>query len=99
MRFYKKLTLANLLNWFAMRSFRIGRAFCGQLVLRAIALDPSRSIFKDNLAALGMGGSDNKLYQAKSTKQTFLTYSIPEGCKSLSQKIKFFEINQTLELS
>ncbi len=51
-RLYKKLTIANLLNWFAMRLFRVATEFCSILILGTIYLDSSRSIFKKNILFL-----------------------------------------------
>lgn len=91
--FYKKLTLANLLNWFAVRLSRLCNRFCTKLIIIAIYLDPNRSIFKKNLINLG--------YTRKNTfqKNAFYFCSVPEGCKKFGAKITFFNINQTVKLS
>lgn len=95
--FYKKLTMANLLNWFAMRLFRVASRFCARLVGRAVKLDPTRVIFQKNLLSLNKVSGGRAL--PKSRKRTFPFYSFAEGCKLLDQKINYFDQNQTISLS
>lgn len=92
-KFYKKLTLANFINWFAVRLSRVCNNFCTKLINIAIYLDPNRSIFKKNLIALGY----KQNYTFK--KSAFDFCSIPEGCKKLDTKITYTHINQKIKLS
>ena len=92
---YKKLTLANFFNGVAMRLFGLSRRFCSKLVSYAIALDPNRDLFKENLAKLV---TKNDRFFKKLRKKKIAFYSIPEGCQLLAQKINFIDINQTIPL-
>jgi hypothetical protein len=94
-KFYKKLPMANLLNWFAMRLFRVVSRFCAGLVARAVKLDPTRVIFQKNLLYL----KKNNRFLPKSRKKMFNFYSFSEGCDLLDQKIDYFDKNQTISLS
>lgn len=92
---YQKLTLANMIHWFAMRLLRVAKEFCGSLISFAIYLNPDRKIFSDNLAKLKLNDSLGYF----SRKKTLPFYSIPEGCRLLSQQIEYFDVNQTIKLS
>lgn len=95
-RSYKKLAMANLISLIAMKCFRMGRWFCAQFIYLAIKLDPSRKQFKANLKLMGL--HQDKLPQNMQSI-TVPFYSIPEGCKIFSQKIQFFDTNQTVSLA
>jgi len=94
-KFYRKLTVANFLNWLGIRLFRVASSFCSRLISYAIYLDSSRSIFKKNLLVLRAKGQNFYPYKT----QTLPFYTIPEGCKLLAGKIKFFDTNKTIKLS
>lgn len=91
---YKKLTLANFLNWFAVRLLRVTKIFCGRLISYAIILNPHREIFKKNLIDLQCSK-----FLPLTKKLTIPFYSVSEGCILLSQKIEYFDRNQTIQLS
>lgn len=95
-RSYRKLALANLLSLAGMKLFRMGRAFCARLIYLAIRLDPHRDRFKQNLTLMGIN-PDEKTQDIQTLTLPF--YSIPEGCKLLSQNIQFFDTHQTVSFS
>ena len=51
-KLYKKLTLANFINWFAMRFYRVAQIVTGYMIIIAINLNPRREIFQKNLDSL-----------------------------------------------
>jgi hypothetical protein len=96
-KLYKKLTLANLLNWLAMRFFRVASKFSTLLIGWAIYLDSSRLIFKKNF--LYLSRHQGNRFLPAFTKYSLQLYSFPEGCKILQQEINFFDKNQTTILT
>ncbi len=90
-KFYK-LTLANLLNWVAMRFYRAAKIVTGYMVTIAIGLNPSREIFQKNLDNL-------KLNRVVSFKKATLPYcSFPDGCKKLAARIVFYKAGDLINL-
>ena len=91
---YRKLTLANFLNWFAVRSLRLYTKICGQLILYAIALDPNREIFRKNL-------KDLKLSHVSFTgrKQKFTFCTIADVEKYNHEEVTFFYTGKAICLS
>ncbi len=94
-KFYRKLTLANFLNWLGVRLFYLSSRFCAKLITYAIYLDSTRSIFKKNLLYLRSSGQSYYAYKSK----TVSFYTIPEGCDLLNGKIQYFDTNKTIKLS
>ena len=95
-RLYKKLTIANLLNWFAMRLFYFSEKVCKILVSFAIYLDNSRIIFKKNYCYISREPRNNFL---KFKQLTLPNYSVLEGCRILEQKILFIVSGKLINLS
>jgi hypothetical protein len=91
---HHKSTLANLLNYLAIRLFRISKSLVGKLISYAIDLDPHRGLFRDNLRNLDIKQSYSGF---KKFKLRF--YSIPEAYESLSQKLCYITKDQKAELS
>ena len=90
---WRRVYLANILNWSAMRVLRLSKKICGKLILWAISLDPSREIFKSNLASL-------QLNTVSSSKiQHFAFLGVIEGCKAVGAKIKLLQDNRSIKLS
>ena len=91
-KLYRKLTLANSLNWFAVKFLYLAKIFSGKIISIAIRLDPSRKIFQQNLESLKL----NEISLFKKFKLPY--YSILEGCKNLSSEIIFHEIGKNINL-
>lgn len=92
-KLYKKLTLANLLNWFAMRFYRVAQIVTGYIISIAIRLNPSREIFQKNLDSLKL----NRVFFFK--KVTLPYFSILEGCQNLKARVIFHKEGEIIELT
>lgn len=92
-KFYKKLTLANLVHWFAMRFFRVAKIITGYMITIAIRLNPRREIFQKSLDSLG-------LKRVITFQKVLLPYlSVLEGCKNLKAQIIFYKESEVIELA
>jgi len=91
-KLYKKLTLANFLNWFAMRFLRVAKSITGYIISTAISLDPSRENFQKNLDSLKL----NRVLFFR--KVTLPYFSVLEGAKKLGVKIVFYKEGEVVNL-
>jgi capsular polysaccharide biosynthesis protein len=102
---YKKMTLANLLNWFAVHSLRAYSKICARsvgayskicacLISYAITLDPSREIFKKNLTDLRLKNTG-----ISKKKKKFKFFALSEVCNQVTEKTIFFYRNKIITLS
>lgn len=97
-KFYKKLTLANFINWFAVRTLRVVKVICARLLMIAIRLDPDRQIFRDNLKSLGYNINSPTFFPfTKNTKYPY--YGFIKGCKLLGQKITILEEKKFVDVN
>ena len=91
---YKKLTFANLLNWFAVRSLRAYTKICARLILYAIHLDPSREVFRKNLKDLNLS---NASFHGENRKFIFCTFS--DVNKYHHEEVTFFYTDKAIRLA
>lgn len=89
-----KIYLANSLNWFATRSFKVGKKTCAKLIYFAYRMDPSRKLYRDNLASFGFSDEDFMVLPSK----TLPFYNFIEASKILEYKISIIEENKTIKM-
>ncbi|MDG1436203.1 MAG: glycosyltransferase family 61 protein [Rickettsiaceae bacterium] len=89
-----QIYLANSLNWFATRSFKVGKNTCAKLIYFASRMDPSRKLYRDNLASFGFSDEDFMNLPSK----TLPFYNFIEASKILEYKISVIEENKTIKM-
>ena len=92
-KLYKKLTLANFINWFAMRFYRVAQIVTGYMIIIAINLNPRREIFQKNLDSLKI----NRIFFFRKVTLPYLSFL--EGCKNLKAQIIFHKEGEVIELT
>ncbi|MDC0864840.1 glycosyltransferase family 61 protein [Rickettsiaceae bacterium] len=96
MNLYRKLTLANLLNWFAVRLVNFVRRWCAKIICVAIRIDPSRQIYRSNLRRLGYSDPSCVMKPGESIMLPF--YNFKEAVKFLKYEISILYESKTLKL-
>lgn len=92
MKLYRKLTLANFLNWFGIKFYHKARFISYRIISIAIRLDSSRDIFQKNLDSLEL----DRLLLLKKINLPY--HTVLEGCKNISSKIIFHKTGETIDL-
>lgn len=95
-KFYKKLTLANFINWFATRVLRITKVICARLILIAVKLDPDRQVFRENLKSLGYDA--NRPFNFIKNIQ-YPYFNFIKGCNVLGQKVTLLEDKKFIDIN
>lgn len=91
-KLYKKLTLANFINWFAMRFYRVAKIVTGYMLIIAINLNPRREIFQENFDSLKI----NRVFFFRKVALPYLSFL--EGCKKLKARIISHKEGEVIEL-
>lgn len=91
---YKRLAIANWLNYAAVRLIQITQRCCCKLIRLSLYLDPNRTVFKKELFNLECYGAHVCYY-----KQHIQFYAVQDGVRILTQKIRYFERSRTIKLS